>query len=66
MRRRSSPEGLVVGLGLVGIGLAWTLGNLGMVDALHVVRTWWPALLVVWGVLELLNWREAAARGGRR
>jgi hypothetical protein len=54
-RRAFSPEGLTLGVGLVGIGVLWTLSNLGSVDLLHVLRTWWPLLLILWGVLELVD-----------
>lgn len=54
-------EKLVVGLGLVGLGAVWTLGNLGKLDALETLHRWWPMLLVVWGALEL-----ALALGRRR
>lgn len=47
------PETLVVGLGLTAIGILWTLGNLGRIDFLATLRTWWPLSLVVWGLLEL-------------
>jgi hypothetical protein len=50
-----SPEGVTLGIGLVALGLVWTLSNLGKVDALSVLRTWWPAAFVVWGVLELVD-----------
>ena len=49
-------ERLVVGLGLVGIGLVWTLGNLGKLDALDTLHRWWPMLLVVWGALDVAAW----------
>lgn len=62
--RRFSPEAAVTGVGLVWLGLVWTLANLGMLDGLYVMRKWWPWLLVVWGTLELLRVRDAA-RGGR-
>ncbi len=55
MTRAFSPESLVVGLALVAIGIVWTLGNLGRLDALSVLRTWWPTTLVVWGLLELAD-----------
>jgi cell wall-active antibiotic response 4TMS protein YvqF len=55
-------ERLVVGLGLVGIGVVWTLGNLGKLDALETLHRWWPLLLVVWGGLDLAAW---AARGSQ-
>ena len=59
-----SPEGVTLGLGLIAMGLLWTLSNFGRVDLLLVLRTWWPMLLIVWGVLELvdLGIRRAAAR----
>ena len=59
-----SPEGVTLGLGLIAIGLLWTLSNFGQVDLLRVLRTWWPMLLVVWGVLELvdLSIRRTASR----
>ena len=50
---RFRTEGLVVGLGLIVLGLLWTLANLGRIDLLATLRTWWPSLLVLWGVLEL-------------
>jgi len=52
---RLKPESLVIGLCLVTLGSLWILSNLGRVEMLPVVRTWWPSVLVVWGLLELLN-----------
>jgi hypothetical protein len=46
-------EKTVLGLGLVGIGALWTMGNLGRIDLLATLRTWWPLWLVAWGLLEL-------------
>jgi hypothetical protein len=60
-----SIEKLVLGLGLVGLGLVWTLGNLGRLDAIETLHRWWPLLLVVWGALEVavsLSRRSAARR----
>lgn len=65
MARAYSPESLVVGLALVAIGVVWTLGNLGRLDALATLRTWWPSILIVWGGLELaatLTRRSSAGR----
>jgi hypothetical protein len=47
-------EGLVLGLLLVAVGSAWMAANLGMIDLLTTLRTWWPASFVVWGVVELV------------
>ena len=55
----SSPplrvERIVIGLSLMAVGVAWVLSNLGRLDLLHTLRTWWPASLIVWGMLELYN-----------
>jgi hypothetical protein len=58
-----SPEGLTLGIGLVALGVLWTLANLGRLELLPVLRTWWPASLLLWGVLELV---ELAVRRSRR
>jgi hypothetical protein len=47
------PEGLVLGVILVAVGVLWTLSNLGRIDLLATLRTWWPLALVVWGLVEL-------------
>jgi hypothetical protein len=47
------PEGLVFGLILIALGALWTLSNLGRLDLVQTLRTWWPLSLVLWGVLEL-------------
>ena len=62
VRQISGVEGVVVGAGLVGLGTAWTLANAGRLDLLLTLRTWWPSLLILWGVLELIN--VAGARQG--
>ncbi|HEY7409803.1 MAG TPA: hypothetical protein VII13_03615 [Vicinamibacteria bacterium] len=55
-------ETAVLGLGMIAVGLAWTMANLGRLDLLATLRTWWPASLVVWGGLELI---VGFVRGGR-
>jgi LiaF transmembrane domain len=57
-------EGLVLGLLLVAVGLVWMAANLGKLDLLSTLRTWWPASLVVWGVVELVAF--AVSRAGER
>ena len=54
MRRYPSPEALTLGLLLTAIGLLWTLSNLGVLEMLPLLRTWWPLSLLTWGVLELV------------
>jgi hypothetical protein len=58
-----SPEGLTFGAGLVALGVLWTLSNMGRVDLLSTLRTFWPLLLVLWGILELVDF--ALRRAGR-
>jgi hypothetical protein len=58
-----SPEGLTLGASLVAVGVLWTLSNMGRLDLLSVLRTYWPVLLVLWGVLELVD--LALRRAGR-
>lgn len=64
MVRRFEPEETTLGLALVALGLLWTLANLGSIDLLPTLRTWWPLTLVVWGALELFN--SLSARSERR
>ena len=56
-------EGIVLGLALLGLGIVCLLANLGRVDLLTTLRTWWPLTLVVWGGLEL--YQALAERRGR-
>ena len=59
-----SPEGLTLGLCLVSLGVLWTFANLGRLDLLTTLRTWWPTSLVLWGLLELVDlaWRRSSRR----
>jgi hypothetical protein len=50
-----SAEGVTLGVCLVALGVLWTLSNLGRVEILPVLRTWWPLSLAMWGVLELVE-----------
>jgi hypothetical protein len=59
------PEGLAVGLCLVGLGVLWLLANLGALELLPTLRRFWPLSLVLWGALELLNTRLISARRRR-
>jgi len=62
--RAPSPEALTVGVALIGLGVLWTLSNLGRLDLLPALRLFWPVTLLVWGVAELLAY--AQRRGARR
>ena len=46
-------ERVVMGLGLVGLGVLFTLANFERIDLLVALRRFWPMLLIVWGALEL-------------
>jgi hypothetical protein len=59
------PEALTLGLVLVAVGVAWMLSNLGRLDLLDTLRTWWPLSLVVWGGLELVAAVTARNADGR-
>jgi hypothetical protein len=50
-----SAEGVTLGVCLVTLGVLWTLSNLGRVELLPLLRTWWPLSLALWGVLELVE-----------
>ena len=67
MGARVSTEALVLGLGLVALGVLLLLSNLGKIELLTTLRTWWPAMLVVWGVVELANaWARSNSRRSSR
>jgi hypothetical protein len=54
-RAAFSPEGVTFGVCLVALGVLGTLANLGRLELLPVLRTWWPLSLVLWGALELVD-----------
>ena len=56
-------EGFVLGVCLLALGVLWTMANLGMLDLLKTLRTWWPASLIVWGGAELVNSLLVRPRG---
>ena len=39
----------------MALGVLWTLSNLGRLELLPLLRTWWPLSFVLWGVLELAD-----------
>lgn len=63
-RTAFSPEGVTFGVSLVALGVLGTLANLGRLDLLPVLRTYWPLTLVLWGALELVDlWVRRSSRG---
>jgi hypothetical protein len=60
-------ERVVLGVGLVGLGVLVTLANLERIDLLSALRIAWPALLVLWGTLEVIvSFAGRESSGGRR
>jgi len=62
-RAAFSPEGVTFGVCLVALGVLGTLANLGRLELLPVLRTWWPLSLVLWGALELVDLSVRRSRG---
>jgi hypothetical protein len=63
-RSAFSPEGVTFGVSLVVLGVLGTLANLGRLELLPLLRTWWPLTLVLWGVLELADlWIRRSSSG---
>ena len=55
MAFRFRPEGVALGIACLGLGVLALLANLGYVNLLNEVRVFWPLVLIVWGVAELVN-----------
>jgi len=54
MRGRFSPEAFGFGVFLATVGAVFLLSNIGLIEAIPVLRKIWPMFLVVWGVAEIL------------
>ena len=50
---RITPR-LIVGLGVLAVGLLWTLDNLDIVET-DAILEWWPMILILVGVVRLLD-----------
>lgn len=57
---RITPR-LIIGLGILTLGVLWTLDNLDVLESEPITR-WWPAVLVLIGVVQLAGRRTN--RGG--
>ena len=64
MNRGFSPEAFGFGFFLATVGLVFLLANLGLVDAVPLLRKIWPGFLVVWGVAEILAATGRSRSGG--
>ncbi len=49
------PGNLWWGLLLIVLGVLFLLDNMNMLEFGEIVRTWWPALLILWGLSTLLT-----------
>ncbi len=62
MNRGFSPEAFGFGVFLATVGAVFLLSNLGLIEAIPLLRKIWPGFLVVWGVAEIAASR--ASHGG--
>lgn len=62
MNRGFSPEAFGFGVFLATVGAVFLLSNMGMVEAIPLLKKIWPMFLVVWGAAEIAASR--ASRGG--
>jgi len=64
VNRGFSPEAFGFGVFLATVGLVFLLSNLGMVEALPLLKKIWPGFLVVWGVAEIMAATGSSSRRG--
>lgn len=50
---RITPR-LIVGLGILTLGLLWTLDNLNLIES-HAITQWWPTILIAVGLVRFLD-----------
>ena len=65
MSRGFSPEAFGFGVFLATVGLVFLLSNLGLVEAVPLLKKIWPMFLVVWGAAEIVASRTSPGGGGR-
>ena len=53
-RTRKSRNQVVWGLFLIGLGIVFLLGKLDVID-LHHWKTWWPAMMIVFGLAWIIS-----------
>jgi hypothetical protein len=58
---RITPR-LIIGFGILTLGLLWTLDNLDIMESEPITR-WWPVVLILIGVVQLLNRRSSKGAG---
>lgn len=53
MSRGFSPEAFGFGIFLATVGAVFLLSNLGVVEAIPLLKKIWPGFLVIWGIAEI-------------
>jgi hypothetical protein len=67
MNRGFSPEAFGFGVFLATVGGVFLASNLGLVEAIPLLKKIWPMFLVIWGVAEIAASRASqGGRGGER
>lgn len=56
-RLRITPR-LIIGLGILTLGVLWTLDNMNFLESEPITR-WWPALLIAVGLVQILDRRSS-------
>ncbi|MEO8358448.1 MAG: DUF5668 domain-containing protein [Vicinamibacteria bacterium] len=64
MNRGFAPEAFGFGVFLATVGGVFLLSNLGMVEAIPLLKKIWPMFLVVWGVAEIAASNVTSRRNG--
>lgn len=64
MNRGFSPEAFGFGVFLATVGAVFLLSNLGVVEAIPLLKKIWPMFLVVWGVAEIVASRPSQDGSG--
>jgi len=66
VNRGFSPEAFGFGVFLATVGVVFLLSNMGLIEAIPLLKKIWPGFLVVWGVAEIAASRAAEGGGGDR
>lgn len=63
MRPRRSMAGAIVLVLLGMLLLFWTTGIIPKLQFLKIMARFWPVLIIVWGIVKLLEYRQAQREG---
>jgi lia operon protein LiaF len=58
MKQKSTSSELFLGLLLVGLGALFLFTSFSFITLFHLMKTYWPALLIFYGAYLLLNARQ--------